>query len=160
MFLSLLTSIIHYAVYPAMLYTLDVNIYLDISGVLIDSRGKAAAYADDFIRTVVTRWPDSTYWLTSYCWRGEDKTAQVLKPALLRKTWPYLTKIKPGKWEHLKTDAIDFKKPFLWFDDNLSPEEQEILKHYDALECHRLIDLGRDPIQLLDEIVYLKSLAT
>lgn len=136
-----------------------LNIYLDIDGVLLSSEGRAASYADDFIRLVLSRWPDSTYWLTTHYWRGQNTTRQVLEPALKPATLRLLDMIKPTTWGDLKTDGINFKQPFLWFDDDLYEEEREILKHYDALECHRNINLQKDPMQLLDEIAYLKNLA-
>lgn len=136
-----------------------MNIYLDIDGVLLANSNNAAAYADEFIEIVLKRCPDSTYWLTTHFWRGQDTTGKVLDPALKTKTRELLRLIKPAHWEELKTEGIDFKHPFLWFDDDLIPEERRILEHYGALDCFRLVDLGRDPLQLLDEIDYLRSLA-
>ncbi len=135
-----------------------MNIYLDIDGVLLAHEGRAADYADEFLSYVLTHWPDSTYWLTTHCWKGQNRTRQVLEPFLKKRTLALLDKIRPTEWDELKTDAIDFKTPFLWFDDDLYPEEQEILEHYRALACHRRIDLSRDSFQLLDEIVHLRSL--
>ncbi len=135
-----------------------MNIYLDIDGVLLANENRAADYADEFLAFILKHWPNNTYWLTTHCWHGENRTHEVLEPYLRKKTFVLLDKIQPTDWDELKTDAINFKQPFLWFDDDLFPEEQEILKHYRALECHRKIDLGKDSLQLLDEIVNLRSL--
>lgn len=135
-----------------------MNIYLDIDGVLLVNSNNAARYADEFLTLVLKRWPDSTYWLTTHRWRGQDTTRKVLEPVLKPKTVELLKAIKPARWEDLKTDGIDFKRPFLWFDDDLIAEERRILKHYGALDCFRLIDLQADPLQLLDEIEYLRTL--
>lgn len=137
----------------------SLNIYLDIDGVILTSQGRATNHADDFIKIILQNYPDSTYWLTAHCWRGQNRTAEVLKPALKPGTFRLLKQVKPTDWGELKVDAIDFTKPFLWFDDNLSPEEAEVLKHHNALECHRQINLITDPHQLIDEILHLKSLA-
>lgn len=136
-----------------------VNIYLDINGVLIDQWGKAPAYADEFVQTIVKHWPDNIFWLSSLVRGDEHGAVKALNGVLSHRTLPLLANIKTGKWEDLKTDAINFKEPFLWYDDNLMEEEREILEHYDALDCHHQINLIRDPGQLLDEIIFLKSLA-
>lgn len=136
-----------------------MNIYLDIDGVLLAHERRAADYADEFVQFILKHWPDSTYWLTTHCWKGQNRTYEVLEPFLKKKTLDQLHKIKPTEWGDLKTDAINFKRPFLWFDDDLFPEEKEILEHYRALECHRKINLSRDQFQLLDELVHLRSLA-
>jgi hypothetical protein len=41
-----------------------MNIYLDIDGVLLVDVGRAALGADEFLRKVLEKYPDSTYWLT------------------------------------------------------------------------------------------------
>lgn len=136
-----------------------MNIYLDIDEVLLLSNTQAANYADDFLAFILSSWPDSTYWLTTHCWKGENRAVEVLRPALKPPTIRLLERVKPTQWDELKTDAINFKQPFLWFDDDLYPEEKEILRHYNALECFRHINLHGNPHQLMDEIEYLKTLA-
>lgn len=136
-----------------------MNIYLDIDGVLLANSSHAAQYADEFLQLVLTAWPDTTYWLTTHQWRGQNRAVDVLRPVLKPQTVRLLDQVQPTVWDELKTDAINFKQPFLWFDDDLFPEEAEILAHYSATDCFRHINLARDPLQLLDEIEYLKSLA-
>ena len=42
----------------------------------------------------------------------------------------YIKKVQPTEWNILKTEAIDFSSPFLWFDDNINDgEKQELMKH-------------------------------
>lgn len=136
-----------------------MNIYLDIDGVLLANDKQAALYADQFLRYILRRWPTSTYWLTTHHWRRVNTTRDVLAPALVPSTLELLHLIKPAAWDERKTDGIDFNQPFLWFDDDLYPEEKAILKHYDALDCFRQVLLERDPHQLMDELDYLRSLA-
>ncbi len=136
-----------------------MNIYLDIDGVLLANSKQAAAYADEFLALIIKRWPDTTYWLTTHRWRGQNTVLEVLEPVLKPKTVQLLKHIKPASWQEMKTEGISFKQPFLWFDDDLVPEERETLRHYGALDCLRMIDLKKDPYQLLDEIEYLRSLA-
>lgn len=137
-----------------------MNIYLDIDGTLLANSRQAAAHADEFLGVVLKYWPTSTYWLTTHFWRGQNTVRQVLEPVLKPQTMKQLSLIKPARWQELKTEGIDFKTPFLWFDDDLVPEEEQILRHYGALDCFRRIDLMRDPHQLMDEIEYLRSLAS
>lgn len=135
-----------------------MNIYLDIDGVLLVQNSRAADYADEFLQFVLKHWPDSTYWLSSYCRRGENIASDLLEPYVRRKTHKLLSQIKPTEWDDLKTDAINFKQPFLWYDTELYSEETAILEHYEALPCFRRIDLQKDQFQLLDELVHLRSL--
>lgn len=133
-----------------------MNIYLDIDGVLLANDHAAANFADDFLTFILQHFPDTTYWLTTHCWRGQNRAVEVLAPHLKPATVKLLAKVRATDWGDLKTDGINFKKPFFWYDDDLFQEERAILAHYGALPCHRAIDLGRDPNQLMDEINYLK----
>lgn len=136
-----------------------MNIYLDIDGVILANDNNLADFAEVFIQCILTYWPDTTYWLTTHCWKGTNRTLDLLLPKLKKKrTIELIELIQPTEWGDLKTDAIDFTKPFLWFDDDLFQEERQILEHYHALECHRKIDLIKDPSQLLSEVIFLKSL--
>lgn len=135
-----------------------MNIYLDIDGVLLANTNNAANFANEFLSIILNEWPDTTYWLTTHFWRGQNTTELVLKPVLKPEIFKLLKNIKPTTWNDFKTEGIDFRKPFLWFDDDLMPEEEKILRHYNALNCLRRINLDHDPNQLLDEIVYLRGL--
>lgn len=125
-----------------------MNIYLDIDGVLLANESHAAAYVDEFLQTVLAKYPDSTYWLTTHCWRGENRTLDVLRPVLKPETIHLLEMVKPTNWGELKTDAIDFSQPFLWFDDDLLPEERDVLIAHNALVSWVEVDLAKNPSQL------------
>lgn len=106
------------------------NIYLDIDGVLLANELNPAKYSDEFIKFVLTKYPDSTYWLTTHCRQKENYTLQLLSRFFNGETLELIKKIKPTEWNILKTDAIDFSKPFLWFDDDLyEGERRELIKH-------------------------------
>lgn len=126
-----------------------MNIYLDIDGVLLADIGIAANYADEFLQTALAKYPDSTYWLTTHCWKGENRAKEVLAAALRPVTVELLDKIKPTGWGEFKTDAIDFSQPFLWFDDDLFDEEREQLIKFDALHSWIKVDLSSDENALL-----------
>ncbi len=111
-----------------------MNIYLDIDGVLLANETHASAGADEFIRALLSRYPESTYWLTTHCWHGENRCIKILTPALHPETMAFLPKIKPTEWGELKTDAIDFSQPFLWFDDDLLSDEAKVLEQHNAID--------------------------
>lgn len=68
----------------------------------------------------------------------------VLKP----ETIDLLHSIKPTRWDVAKTEAIDFSKPFLWFDDDLFEEEREELERHNALSSWIEVDLSKNENQL------------
>lgn len=129
-----------------------MNIYLDINGVLLANEFSAALYADDFLTHVLTKYPDSTYWLTTHNWRGENRATEVLSPYLKSETVQLLTLIKPTEWLELKTEAINFNADFLWFDDDPQPAELKILEENNATEQLILIDLREDP-EILKKLI-------
>ena len=122
-----------------------MNIYLDIDGVLLANENNASLYADEFLQHVLTKYPDSTYWLTTHNWRGENRAIEVLSPTLKPETAELLKKIKPTEWGELKTDAINFEENFLWFDDDLWPDELKVLEQNNATGRMVMIDLNKDP---------------
>lgn len=125
-----------------------MNIYLDIDGVLLANDKEAAHHADEFLHAVLEKYPDSTYWLTTHNWKGENRAKQILAPHLKPETVALLDKIKPSIWDEMKTEAIDFSKRFLWLDDDLWEDELKTLEKYDATENLILINLSKDPEQL------------
>lgn len=125
-----------------------MNIYLDIDGVLLANDKEAAHHADEFLHAVLEKYPDSTYWLTTHNWKGENRAKQILAPHLKPETVALLDKIKPSIWDEMKTEAIDFSKRLLWLDDDLWEDELKTLEKYDATENLILINLSKDPEQL------------
>lgn len=125
-----------------------MNIYLDIDGVLLANESNAAPYADELLQAILNQYPDSTYWLTTHNWKGENRGKDVLAPHLKPETTALLDKIKPTVWDELKTDGIDFSKKFLWLDDDLWEDELKELEKHDATGSFVLIDLNKDPNQL------------
>ena len=125
-----------------------MNIYLDIDGVLLANESNAANYADEFLKAVIEKYPESTYWLTTHNWRGENRAKEVLAPYLKPETVDLLDRVKPSEWKDLKTDAIDFDKDFLWFDDDLWPNELNVLERHEALQNFMMVDLQKDPNML------------
>ena len=129
-----------------------MNIYLDIDGVLLADVRTPSRYANEFIQAAVTKYPDSTYWLTTHVWRGEHVISYSLAPYVQPETQALLEKIKPTEWDEYKTDGIDFTQPFLWFDDDLFDEERNVLEERNALDSHVMVDLASNPDQLRELI--------
>jgi hypothetical protein len=127
-----------------------MNVYLDIDGVLLANENNAANYADEFLQAVLAAYPDSTYWLTTHNWRGENRTKEVLAPHLRPETVPLLDKIKPSVWNEMKTDGINFSEKFIWLDDDLWQDELKVLERHNATDNFILIDLQKNPDQLKD----------
>ena len=127
-----------------------MNVYLDIDGVLLANENNAANYADEFLQAVLAACPDSTYWLTTHNWRGENRTKEVLAPHLRPETVPLLDKIKPSVWNEMKTDGINFSEKFIWLDDDLWQDELKVLERHNATDNFILIDLQKNPNQLKD----------
>lgn len=127
-----------------------MNIYLDIDGVLLANDKHPANYAAEFIEYILNKFPDSTYWLTTHCQGDASRPIRDVGYLFDEKTVELMKKIKPTVWlnSSSKTDAIDFSQPFLWFDDDLFPNERDELLKHGVLENWIEIDLRRDPNQL------------
>lgn len=126
----------------------SMNIYLDIDGVLLANESSAAPFTDEFLQAILSKYPDSTYWLTTHQWQGENRAIDILKPHINSKTLELLPIIQCTQWNELKTDAIDFTKPFLWFDDDLYPQERTTLLRNNVLSSWIEVDLSENENQL------------
>lgn len=123
-----------------------MNIYLDIDGVLLVNDKKIANYSKELIKYLVKN--HNVYWLTTHCRGNSLYTTNLLKKFFDKETIKYIEKIKETYWEVNKTEAIDFSKPFLWFDDDLFKEEKEELIKNNCLNSWVEINLNKDKNQL------------
>ena len=109
-----------------------LNIYLDIFGVLTQNSSPQADVIG-FITYILQNFPQSTYWLTTFCRQGQN-----LCSAHLRRNFPSELVdqidaiIQPTDWLRSKTEALDFTQPFVWFDDNLTDFDRQALRFYNA----------------------------
>lgn len=104
----------------------------------------ATPHADEFLTHILTKYPESTYWLTTHNWRGENRAIEVLSHALKPETVELLKQVKTTEWGELKIDAINFEEDFLWFDDDLWPDELKVLEQNNATGRMVMIDLNKD----------------
>lgn len=136
-----------------------MNIYLDIDGVLVTHDGKPAQHVDEFIKACVDSGA-GLYWLTTWC-RISDETAlrHLRSVGMKSETIELLANnCKPTNWDASKTDAIDFAKPFFWFDDVIFEEEYKVLEEHQAIPGWIKIDLKNFPEQLRDCIELVETL--
>lgn len=134
-----------------------MNIYLDVDGVLLDD-GKPAGFVSSFLRQILESYPDTTYWLTTRCSGDASEVLRQIQNLFDKDTQKLLEKIKPTSWPIVKTQAIDFTQPFLWYDDQLGWADRQALEENDSLDRLRRVDLQTNPDQLADEIEILKGL--
>ncbi len=124
------------------------DIYLDIDGVLLANDLNPANHANDFLRFVLNKYPDTTYWLTTHCQGDADIPIQHIGHLFEPDVVELMKRIKPTTWDLAKTRAIDFTKPFLWFDDDMFYEEKQELMKHNVLDNWIEVDLSKDPDQL------------
>lgn len=124
------------------------NIYLDIDGVLLANDQYAAATSKEFLKYVLTNYPNTTYWLTTHCNGDASAPVRHISHLFDDETVELLKQIKATSWQTAKTRGIDFTKPFLWFDDDLFYEEKETLLAHGVLDDWIEVDLKKDHDQL------------
>jgi hypothetical protein len=130
-----------------------MNIYLDIDGVLLANELNASLHANDFLRKVLTEYPDTTYWLTTHCQGDPTVPIQHIGHLFEEDVQDLMKLIKPTTWDLAKTRAIDFTQPFLWFDDDLYPEDEQTLLRHNAIDNWVEVNLMDDPAQLQNFLV-------
>lgn len=134
-----------------------MNIYLDIDGVIL---GTVSPQEDieAWLNYMLDNFPN-IYWLTTHCRGGENQTEFWLSGKLPARLVERMSKhIQATDWGVLKTDAIDFTKPFIWFDDNLMLSEKQVLEQHSCLASHfamnpRDPEMAKKALRLLEEII-------
>ena len=130
----------------------DVDIYLNVDGVLLDDNSRPANYSREFIKYIVPNFP--TYWLSS---RAKDKNSMIIKDLSVvfePKIIQLISTVRWTRWSFAKTQAIDFSRPFLWFDDELVVHERLELIRNNALESWVEVNLAEDENRLADFLVH------
>ena len=125
-------------------------LYLDIDGVLIHdslkSYGKVASGITEFLKVVTRKY--NCYWLTTHCYQGENHVVEFLSKKLSPEEMQYVPFIKPSDWKTWKTEAINFKKDFIWIDDDPQKEELKELQKNNCENKIILVDLEKSPNRL------------
>jgi len=127
-----------------------MNIYLDIDGVIMANDKQPALHVKEFVKYLTDNYP--VYWLTTHCRGDSNYTLHHLSQWFDAEMLTILAKIKATDWSDSKTEAIDFKTPFLWFEDDLFDFEKEDLIKHNALKSWIEVDLSKNVNQLSDLI--------
>lgn len=123
----------------------NIRAYIDIDGVLVRN-GKFGPELIPRFKPVVAflKANFDCYWLTTHVRHGsgsegaERKLAPFLKQAGIDPA--ILSGIKPTEWETLKTEAIDFGRPFIWLEDDPFPSEIQFLRANKCVHNLELVD--------------------
>lgn len=125
------------------------TVYFDVDQVLIANERNASNYAPELIKYVVERY--DTVWLTTHCMDGNANTPiEHIGHLFDAETVAYMRRIRGARWTLLKTEAIDFSKPFIWLDDDCMEEEREILMQHNCLANWVEINLFENENELKD----------
>src|SRR3989344_8373641 len=109
-----------------------MKLYFDIDGVLVGQGWQPAKHVAGFLKAATEN--HDCYWLTTHCHDGDSaEVIRYLKDILPSEAFEHCYKIKPTKWSFQKTNAIDFSSDFLWFDDDPTEIEKEILSKNNKL---------------------------
>jgi hypothetical protein len=132
-------------------------LYLDIDGVLLANETNLSEGALEFIEYAASHF--EVYWLTTHCMDGTTEHAiEYLQRATTVNIRPWVETFKPVTWNLKKTEAIDFSKPFLWFDDDCYSGEKIDLQNNDAYNSWIEVNLAKYPDQMVHELKLLKSI--
>ena len=128
-----------------------MKIYLDIDGVLLDTKEyKQMPYLKEFLTTVFNISKGKVYWLSTHTKDGNsDMAIYHLEEKLDKDIFEMIKNIKNTKWYSLKTEGIDLESEFLWFDDVIFLAEYNVLEEINKEHC--LIKVENN----LDELVEL-----
>jgi len=119
-----------------------MNYYLDIDGTIITKDHQQADGLNSFLTHLLNN--GNVYWLTTHCKEGKtNKVLSYLEPILDKENFELIKKIKATTWQTLKTEAINFSEPFMWFDDYILEIEKEVLKNNNSLNKWIKIDLSK-----------------
>jgi hypothetical protein len=132
------------------------KLYLNVDGVLLTSKNtRAADGAEKLIDYVLSNY--DCYWLTTHCRDGNcNQVLSLLTQYFSGDIMEKLKKIKPTKWDTLKTEGIDLNSHFYWLDDYVFEAEKKILdqhcRHYSLI----LVNLDNEN-ELLQKIRFIEN---
>jgi len=114
-----------------------MKIYLDIDGVLLDTKEyKQMPHLKEFLTTVFDISKGEVYWLSTHTKHGESDVALYhLEEELDKDIFEMIKGIKNTRWNTLKTEGIDVNSDFLWFDDVIFQAEYNFLESIGKEHC-------------------------
>jgi ADP-ribosyl-[dinitrogen reductase] hydrolase len=128
------------------------KIYLDIDGIFLDTKEyKQMPKLKEFLDTVFEITSGEVYWLSTHTKHGKNDIAlyhlEDIDPQILEMA----KKIKNTKWNTLKTEGIDLRSSFLWFDDVVFQSEYRVLESYG--KENRLIKVENNLDEMIEYLV-------
>ena len=123
-----------------------MKIYLDIDGTLIKHEGfdtLPALYLKEFLEYVTNK--HDVYWLTTHCNGDASTVLDYMSKYVDSNILELLSKIKPTSWQTVKSEAINMKEDFLWFDDVLSYTDEKTLIAHGKQKAFVQVDLKTNP---------------
>ena len=130
-----------------------MKIYLDIDDTLINAdmyEVKPANHLKEFLSYMLKN--HDVYWLSTHCDGNAETAVSYLSQFVDADITSLIKKIKPTKWKYFKAEAINMGEDFLWFDDVLSFNDEELLKSKNKLGSYVKVNLDEDPDILLEFI--------
>jgi hypothetical protein len=122
-----------------------IKAYIDIDGVLLRNGRNGPELIPRFKRVIAYLKSNfDCYWLTTHVRHGSGSAgaARKLAPFLNRAGIDpaVLSGIKPTEWETLKTEAIDFSRPFIWLEDDPLPSEIRALRENKCVQNLEIVN--------------------
>ena len=129
-----------------MIKSIEMNLYIDVDGVLLGRN------EDDEIALIpdiegILRYTKANFkcfWLTTHGRYGAEDVICYLRPYAKELDLSLFNHIQAAPWNSLKTEAIDFSKPFIWIDDKPLQVELLILKDKGCFNSWLHVDTFRD----------------
>ena len=141
----------------------SVTIYLDIDGVLLNNKTNKASFGIRYFLKVLGKLMtdgNNVYWLTTHCNGDVNDALKYITPYL--KSVPsksVISGIKATSWSAVKTQGIDFTKPFLWLDDTpLGWADRETMEKHGVLDSLVVVDVNKNRFALLSTAFKLRCM--
>ncbi|HPW18821.1 MAG TPA: hypothetical protein PLP83_10650 [Candidatus Aminicenantes bacterium] len=128
-----------------------IKAYIDIDGVLLRNGKNGPELIPRFKRVVAfLKEHYDCYWLTTHVRHGSGGAVAKMAP-FLRKAGielSILEGIGPTEWRTLKTEAIDFDRPFIWLEDDPLPSEIQVLRANKCVHNLEVVDWRKKTTRL------------
>jgi hypothetical protein len=138
---------------------IPLTLYLDVDGVIVgrNHSGKMVLIPDIEKILLYTRKNFRCFWLTTHGRHNTEDVLRYLTPYSEHIDLSLFDHIKTVRWNTLKTEAIDFSRPFIWIDDQPLRAEIDILKQNRCLGFWLYVDTYRNIRDLTAEKIEAKK---
>ena len=107
-----------------------ISLYLDVDGVILGQNNNGDTVLIPDIEKILRYSKENfqCYWLTTHGRHSTEDVIRYLIPYSSDINLSFFKHIEAAGWDTLKTEAIDFARPFIWIDDQPLNAEIQILK--------------------------------